>query len=470
MTWARVRPPAGKEWSDAIPDLLASPIALRRIAVGFLRLWLTRLRSRSSFAAMFRVVMMRAASLGTTVLTGLLTAATLGPTGRGEQAAMILAPQFLAGLSSLGLHAALIYAMKTDPERQWEYLGANLIMTAASATVASVIGWAVLPWWLSGYSSDVVSVAQALVWITPMLAMSWCYTAAAEARGLFGFANTMANMQSLFVLAALALFITMHWLTPIRSACIYIFASVPVFAGMIWRLGRDGVPVPTLRLAVIRPLLHYGLRFYGTDLLGTLHGYLDQIVILPFLTPAQIGIYVVASSLARTLRILADAVSSVLFPSLAGTSTPAILAMVFKTLRVTVAINFVLSLVLCLGAHFLLHLIYGDRFSSGTLSLQILLAATLFQNAAAILYQALGAAGRPEMVTLIEVVGTSSSFGLMLLLVPRFGIRGAASAIFLASILRFVATVVVLPRVLAVDFRLLILGRSRLAVEPAAEV
>jgi hypothetical protein len=74
------------------------------------------------------------------------------------------------------------------------------------------------------------------------------------------------------------------------------------------------------------------------------------------------------------------------------------------------------------------------------------------------------------MVTLIEVVGTSSSFGLMLLLVPRFGIRGAASAIFLASILRFVATVVVLPRVLAVDFRLLILGRSRLAVEPAAEV
>jgi O-antigen/teichoic acid export membrane protein len=417
---------------------------------------LARLRSDSSFAAMFRVVMMRAAALGTTVLTGLLTAAVLGPTGRGEQAAMILAPQFLAGLSSLGLHAALIYTMKTDPDRAWEYLGANLIMTAASATVAAAIGWSVLPWWLSEYPADVVGVARALVWITPMLAMSWCFTAAAEVRGLFGFANTMANLQSVFVLVLLLLFIGMHWLTPSRSACIYMFASVPVFAGMMMRLAREGTPVPTLRLTVIRPLLRYGLRFYGTDLLGTLHGYLDQIVILPFLSPGQIGVYVVASSLARTLRVLADAVSSVLFPSMAGKSTAAILTMVFKTLRVTATINFALALTLGLSARFLLHLIYGDRFASGAVALQILLAATLFQNTAGILYQALNAAGRPEMVTLIEVVGTSSSFGLMLCLVPHFGIIGAASAILAASILRLAVVAILLPRVLPSDFRPLI--------------
>jgi O-antigen/teichoic acid export membrane protein len=448
-----------RERRDENLGRLASAEALRRNGESILRGLLAKLRSDSSFAAMFRVVIMRAAALGTTVLTGLLTAAVLGPSGRGEQAAMILAPQFLAGVSSLGLHAALIYTMKTDPDRAWDYLGANLIMTAASATVAAAIGWSVLPWWLSEYPADVVGVARALVWITPMLAMSWCFTAAAEVRGLFGFANTMANLQSLLVLVLLLLFIAMHWLTPIRSACIYMFASVPVFVGMVVRLAQEGTPVPTLRLKVIRPLLHYGLRFYGTDLLGTLHGYLDQIVILPFLSPAQIGVYVVASSLARTLRVLADAVSSVLFPSMSGKSTPAILAMVFKTLRVTAAINFALALALGVSARFLLHTIYGDRFSSGAVALQILLAATLFQNTAGILYQALNAAGRPEMVTLIEVVGTSSSFGLMICLVPHFGIVGAASAILLASILRLAVTLISLPRILPADFRPLVLGR-----------
>jgi O-antigen/teichoic acid export membrane protein len=449
-----------RERRDEIPGRQASTKPVTGIGETLFGRLLERLRSNSSFAAMFRVVIMRAAALGMGVLTGLLTAAVLGPAGRGEQAAMILAPQFLAGLSSLGLHAALIYTMKTDPDRAWEYLGANLIMTAASATVAAAIGWSVLPWWLSEYPADVVGVARALVWITPMLAMSWCFTAAAEVRGLFGFANTMANLQSLLVLVLLLLFITMHWLTPIRSACIYMFASVPVFAGLVIRLLRDGTPVPTLRLKVIRPLLHYGLRFYGTDLLGTLHGYLDQIVILPFLSPAQIGVYVVASSLARTLRVLADAVSSVLFPSMAGKSTAAILTMVFKTLRMTAAINFVLSLGLGLSARFLLHLIYGDRFASGAVALQILLAATLFQNTAGILYQALNAAGRPEMVTLIEVVGTSSSFGLMLCLVPHFGILGAASAILIASILRLAVVVISLPRILPSGSRPLIPGSA----------
>ena len=449
-----------RERRDENLGRLASAEALRRNGESILRGLLAKLRSDSSFAAMFRVVIMRAAALGTTVLTGLLTAAVLGPSGRGEQAAMILAPQFLAGVSSLGLHAALIYTMKTDPDRAWDYLGANLIMTAASATVAAAIGWSVLPWWLSEYPADVVGVARALVWITPMLAMSWCFTAAAEVRGLFGFANTMANLQSLLVLVLLLLFIAMHWLTPIRSACIYMFASVPVFVGMVVRLAQEGTPVPTLRLKVIRPLLHYGLRFYGTDLLGTLHGYLDQIVILPFLSPAQIGVYVVASSLARTLRVLADAVSSVLFPSMSGKSTPAILAMVFKTLRVTAAINFALALgARRVGALPVAHHLRRPASPAALSRCKFCWRRHYSRIPRAYCTRRSTPAGRPEMVTLIEVVGTSSSFGLMICLVPHFGIVGAASAILLASILRLAVTLISLPRILPADFRPLVLGR-----------
>ena len=419
-----------------------------------------KLSSNDSFAAMFRVVMMRSLAFSMTVFTGLLTAAVLGPAGRGEQAAMIVAPQFLAGLASLGLHASLIYNMKTDPEQEWKYLGANLIMTSVSACAIALCGWFVLPLWLRGFDEDVLQTARWLLCVTPLLAMSWSLTAAAEVRGWFSLVNLMANLQSTVVLVSLLLLILLHRLTPRSSACIYILASVPIFAVLATRLLRAGRPVFTLERAITKRLLHYGLRFYGTDLLGTLSGYLDQIIILPLLTPAAIGIYVVASSLARTLGVLSDAVSSVLFPTVAGKPVAVIVSMVFKTLRITVLVNIVASGILAAAAPLLLMAVYGERFLGGSTTLRILLIASIFMNAARILYQALNALGRPEIVTFVEIIGTSATFGLMLILVPKLGIAGAALAIGIASVLRLLCTFVLVERTAGIRLRLPIILRG----------
>jgi O-antigen/teichoic acid export membrane protein len=195
-------------------------------------------------------------------------------------------------------------------------------------------------------------------------------------------------------------------------------------------------PVLTLRPAIAGPLLRYGLRFYGTDLLGTLSAYIDQIIILPMLSPAAVGIYVVARSLSRTLSVLSDAVASVLFPSVAGKNAKAIVSMVFQTLRVTALINFVLAASLAAMAPLLLHLVYGERFAAAATPLRILLGASLFTNSARILYQVYNGSGRPGIVTIIETVATALGTGLTIAFVPGWGTAGVATALLLASLVR----------------------------------
>ena len=421
---------------------------------------LVRLRGDSSFALMARVVMTRSLSLGVTVFTGLLTAAVLGPAGRGEQAALIVAPQFLAGLASLGLHASLIYNMRRDPEHEREYFGANLIMTFLSASIVAGIGWVLEPYWLRSYGSDTIMLARTFLCATPILATSWSLRAAAEVRGWFDFSNRLVFLQNIGILATLLVIIHLGWLTPGRSAAIYIVSNVPVFVCLGFRTHRRIRPILTLRTPFPGRLLHYGLRFYGVDLLGTLSGYLDQIVIVALLPPSAVGIYVVARSVARILGVVSEAVASVLFPRIIAKPAVIIVEMVAKALRVTNIISVAPALVLGVAAPFLVKLVYGQQFADVVAPMRILIASTLLVSSARLLYQAYAGSGRPEAITAFEAIGTAVSFVAMLGFVPLFGLIGAACAILLASMVRLACALAGLRIVLGVPVPRLVFAWS----------
>ena len=428
-------------------------------------LW-RRLQGAGSFAAMTRVVMMRSLALGVSVLTGLLTAAVLGPAGRGEQAALFIAPGFLAALSTLGLHASLIYNMKSDPEHERQYLGANMIMTFLSAAAVAGVGAILMPYWLHGFSPGLILLARLFLLSAPITAVSWSLTAACEVRGWFGFANGVAYVQNVGVLVSLLVVIRLGWLTPGVSAGIYVFSCVPVFLCYLVRVARAIRPIMTLRGPYPGRLLHYGLRFYGVDLMGSLSGFLDQIVVVPLLPPAAVGVYVVARSLAQTLGVLSDAVASVLFPSIAGKPVAVVIETVAKTIRATSLVNAALAIGLGVCAPFLLRLVYGSKFDAAVVPLQILVGASVLLNSARILYQAYTGSGRPGVTTMFEAAATAITFVALTCLIPPFGVAGAAIAILIASATRLGMALAGLPLILKVRIPRLFMAWSDLRSAP----
>ena len=55
-----------------------------------------------------------------------------------------------------------------------------------------------------------------------------------------------------------------------------------------------------------------------------------------------------------------------------------------------------------------------------------------------VLAQAFMALGRPGIVTILQAVGLSFSIPLMLILIPRWGIKGAATALLVSTLARLV--------------------------------
>ena len=151
-------------------------------------------------AAAILVIGLRSLALAVTILTGLVSAALLGASGRGVLAALLTGPAFLSGVCSMGLHAAVIYRMKERPEDAKRYFGTALLLALAFGAAAIAIGWVLTPFWLHKYDANTIWYGRLLLLALPLTMATWTMTGAAESQGWFTFANGTLYLQNCAVL------------------------------------------------------------------------------------------------------------------------------------------------------------------------------------------------------------------------------------------------------------------------------
>ena len=421
------------------------------------------MRSKGRVGATARIMVIRIIALLGNVGSGLLTAAFLGPDGRGEQAALMITPSILGAVSTLGLHASLIYNVRSDPDHAQRYFGNALLLCLCSSLVSCAVGWVALPHFLSQYSPGTVHLAQILLFCVPFAISSPLLTGVLEAHGQFGVANRVLYVQSLGTLVVLVLLALGGLMTPHITAWAYISPCIPATAYLWWQANKVIRPRLALQGPYLRRLLHYGLRYYGVDILGGLSGYVDQAVIVFLLDPASVGAYAVALSLSRVLTVAQGAVATVLFPSVAGRDKTNVVEVVARVTRVMCVVNAVLAAGVAVAGPTLLLLLYGARFNAAVTPFLILLVEAVVTSAARTLAQAFTSSGRPGAVTTIELVGVSASIGAMLVLVPLFGINGAASATLFAGCVRLVSVAASFRSILGIRLPRLVISRADVA-------
>ena len=123
--------------------------------------------SRSGLAAVVQTLLANVFILGITAGTGIITARLLGPSGRGELAAMIMWPQFLAFTLTLGVPSALLYNLKRYPGQASSLFSVALLLGTLMGLLATLVGVLFIPHWLIEYSPEVVRSAQWLMLIAP---------------------------------------------------------------------------------------------------------------------------------------------------------------------------------------------------------------------------------------------------------------------------------------------------------------
>ncbi len=394
-------------------------------------------KSKNNSSAAVKTMMVSVLILLVNMLTGVLTARYLGPSGRGEQTAMVSWSQFLAFSMSFGIPSALIYNAKKNPDEAGVLYRVALLIGLGFGIIAMTVGIIVLPYWLDSFSSEVVLFAQVSMIGCPLIVVSQINNAAFQFRGDYKTFNWQRYLVPLLTLAVIGILILTGSMNPYTTALAYLGPSVPLFIWMTLLLLRTYKVKMRNTYRNFKRLFTYGLGSYGNDLLGQFSTYIDQIIIAGLLRPADLGLYAVAVSLSRMVNFFSNSITVVLFPKASELSKDEAISLTFKAFRISTTCTLLGALFLMLVAPFVIPLLYGKDFNTALTVFRLLLLEVTISGGTLILAQTFMALGKPKFVSILQGVGLLLVIPLLFLLVPKFGLFGAGVAMLSSAILRF---------------------------------
>jgi O-antigen/teichoic acid export membrane protein len=375
--------------------------------------------------------------IGLNAATGILTARALAPAGRGELSAMILWCFILGSIFSLGIPSALTYRLRRHPEQVSELSGAALLFALGASAVAGTVGFFGVPHWIPQYSPQVLFFARLFLLNTPVAVFVVIGRAALESQGDFSASNVSLIGPPLLTLAGLLLLLFTHTFTPVNASWVYVLAGLPPLVWMSYHFHQAVRPRFRQLRKSAQLLLSYGIRSYGIDLCGTLSLYVDQALVIRILQPSLMGTYVVALSLSRVLNVFHTAVVMVLFPRAVSRPPREVLELTGRAVRMTTFVTTLCGIGIMLAGPRLLILLYGPEYRGAAAILRILVVEVILAGATQVMSQAFMALSRPGVITILQAIGLLFTVPLMLVLVPRFGIEGAALSLLLSTCARF---------------------------------
>ncbi|SFI28283.1 Membrane protein involved in the export of O-antigen and teichoic acid [Paenibacillus sp. UNC496MF] len=413
--------------------------------MGKLQAVLKRLAGRGSFKAILHTSAANLFIMVLSTLTSIVTARLFGVVGKGEFSAILFWPTLLSGLVSFGLPTSLIFNMRTDKRLAPEFVRAGFLFQIPVSIVVGIVAWIFLPIWLGNYSDAVVETARWYTVLTlPMLLAVNLLAALTQSLDKFTLYNGLRLYVPLSNLVGLLLLWAIGKLTIPYASIAYCATSLMVIFWALFRLRREltfNWIKPFKDKLVFRGLFGYGGRVFGVELLGTLYGQCDKLIILSLLTPRDFGLYTVVYTLSRVFNVVQMAISNVIFPKVTGMDKDKIIATVGRAFRLSFLLMTAAVVPGMIIGRFLLGLLFGSQFLEAGTAFYLLSLECILGGGSWILASSFNAMGRPGLVVIRQAVALAITVGLFFVFTPLYGLNGIAFALLLGAVIRIVITI-----------------------------
>lgn len=157
---------------------------------------------------------------------------------------------------------------------------------------------------------------------------------------------------------------------------------------------------------------------------------LDQVVMTPLAGVSELGIYVVAVSVAGIALLFNMAVRDVMFAIESGERDA---ARVGRAARISTLVTALVGTMIAAAAPWAIPMLFGPAFVPAAPLVAILILASVLGNPGSVAGAALSARGRPGLRTLALAIGALAYLPPMFLLMVWLGALGAALAMFVAT-------------------------------------
>jgi O-antigen/teichoic acid export membrane protein len=207
--------------------------------------------------------------------------------------------------------------------------------------------------------------------------------------------------------------------------------------------------MPRLDRSATRMLLAYGLPYAAYSIVQNLSHRADYLLVQAFDGSSAVGVYSIAVAQGELLWIIPTAVGFVLFPRVAarsGVSDARNVAETAALVRWTIVVTALGAVVLAAVARPLTTLVYGPAFDGAVAPLRVLLVGIVASALVLVLSAYVLGVGRLRTLVALTAAGALCNIAANLVLIPRFGITGAAAASALSySLVAFGCALVVRP-------------------------
>lgn len=380
------------------------------------------------------------------LVSGVVTARALGPSGRGVTVALTTLSQLAGFLFAMGVAQSLSYYIARRPEDGPALFTTWVVMLLPLTALALVIAEQLLPVIFAGPGGEqaVMIGRWFLITIVVVVGLELNYGLLLGTQDFFAY-NVLRFAQPAVIAVALVVLWWVDLLT-VESALISatVGAALLLAVGLARSVRRVGVGSFDLHLGL--RTLWYGVRGQGNTVAANLNARLDVAMLPAFVSTASVGLYSVATNISLIVHQMANTFAGVVLPAAAQEPERGPLKVV-GSLWATLAVTAVLAGVLALFARPLIAFVYGEDFRDAAASLLLLLPGAVLFAGSSILSAGIYAAERPFTATLTQLLGMAVTVVGLFVFLRTGGVTAAALVSSVAYATVFVATLVAYKRV-----------------------
>jgi O-antigen/teichoic acid export membrane protein len=367
------------------------------------------------------------------LLASVIIARMLGPKGNGMYSLITLLPTILQTMLNIGVGTSSVYYVGQKKYEIKDIVKTNTAIGLFLSLTSIVIGIIVVLFFSDKVFQGVPHLYLYLILvIMPLLMNNDFYLVIFQAVQDFKSFNLLALVRQFGALISLAILLFIFHTGLVGTVFSFVIGVISQFLVTMYLFKKKmNITIFSGKISkeYYKNSFSFGFRAHFSNILSFINYRADMLLISMFLTPAAVGLYGVAVSIAEKLWIVSQAISSVLYPVVSSSSDDESKNRLTSAISRNVLLFSILGgIAFYIASNFVFDILYGAKYSESSYMLKLLMPGIVLFSVDRILSNDLAGRGKPELNMYTSMFTVVSNLGLNIILIPRIGIAGSAIA------------------------------------------
>ena len=236
-----------------------------------------------------------------------------------------------------------------------------------------------------------------------------------------------------------------------------LISSIVACSCLFWTLRNHFVLIsPFVLLSQSKKLISFGIKTVVANAMNLINYQADTLMIGYFLTKSDVGFYTISITFAKLLWVIPSSIQKVTFPMISEyygkKMDDEINKTVLNIMKYTTCIVILLGVIIIVFSKTVITLIYGESFIRSIYPLHILIMGTMVYGTIKSVNTIFASIGKVNLFARVPTISAIFNIILNFLLIPYYGIYGAAIATTVSLMAYFAIMIYYMKKLLKLSF------------------